>query len=125
MPCVQIPTLNRVGPNHYATHQPEHTIPPRLNYALQKRQEQLPTTIRAVAWRAQLCLFHRYKDLRARGLQHNKICVAIARELVGFMWRIEQGQPLTMYGSAEIIEEQPHDVTSSIHEDYACSSCQK
>ncbi len=67
-----------------------YRFPPRLNYALQKRQEQLPSTIRAIAWRAQLRLHHRYQKLRARGLQHNKICVAIARELVGFIWSIGQ-----------------------------------
>lgn len=67
-----------------------YRFPPRLNYALQKRQEKLPAAIRAIAWRAQLRLHHRYQRLTARGLQPNKICVAIARELVGFIWSIGQ-----------------------------------
>jgi hypothetical protein len=61
---------------------------------LQKRQEQQPADIRSIAWRAQLRLNHRYRKLSARGVQHNKICVAIARELAGFVWSI--GQQVTI-----------------------------
>jgi transposase len=57
---------------------------------LQKRQEGQPAVIRDIAWRAQVRLTHRYRRLTARGLQHNKVCVAIARELVGFVWSISQ-----------------------------------
>jgi hypothetical protein len=35
-------------------------------------------------------LCHRYRRLNARGVQHNKVCVAIARELLGFIWDIGQ-----------------------------------
>ena len=55
---------------------------------LQVRQESQPPEIRAIAWRAQLRLSHRYRRLTARGLQHNKTCVALARELAGFIWDI-------------------------------------
>jgi transposase len=65
-----------------------YRFPARIGLALQRRQElQLPA-ICAIAWRAQLRLSHRYRRLRARGLQHNKICVALARELAGFIWDI-------------------------------------
>jgi transposase len=67
-----------------------YRFPPRITAPLQKRQEQQPAHIRAIAWRAQLRLTHRYRRLKARGLQHNKICVAIARELAGFLWNIGQ-----------------------------------
>jgi transposase len=67
-----------------------YRFPPRLTPALQRRQEQQPPDIRAIAWRAQLRLSHRYRRLKARGVQHNKICVAIARELSGFLWSIGQ-----------------------------------
>jgi len=60
----------------------------RISRDLQLRQEQQPPAIRAIAWRAQLRLNHRYRRLAARGLQHNKLCVAIARELVGFIWDV-------------------------------------
>lgn len=63
-----------------------YRFPARVSRALQMRQERQPPAIRAIAWRAQLRLSHRYRRLTARGLQHNKLCVAIARELVGFIW---------------------------------------
>jgi transposase len=72
-----------------------YRFPPRITPALQKRQEHQPADIRAIAWHAQLRLSHRYRRLKARGLQHNKICVAIARELAGFLWNI--GQRVTVY----------------------------
>ena len=65
-----------------------YRFPPRITLPLQKRQEQQPAVIRAIAWRAQLRLNHRYRQLTFRGIQHNKVCVAIARELVRFVWDI-------------------------------------
>ncbi len=65
-----------------------YRFPARLSRTLQVRQERQPPEIRDIAWRAQLRLSHRYRRLKARGLQHNKICVAIARELTGFLWDI-------------------------------------
>ena len=44
--------------------------------------------IRDIAWRAQLRLAQRYRRLSARHLHYNKVCVAIARELAGFIWDI-------------------------------------
>jgi transposase len=67
-----------------------YRFPPRITVPLQKRQEQQPAAVRAIAWRAQLRLNHRYRHLTARGVQHNKVCVAIARELAGFVWSIGQ-----------------------------------
>jgi transposase len=60
----------------------------RLSRSQQLRQEGQPPAIRAIAWRAQLRLAHRYRHLTARGLHHNKACVAIARELAAFIWDI-------------------------------------
>jgi len=65
-----------------------YRFPARISPALQMRQERQPPDIRAIAWRAQLRLNHRYRRLKARGLQHNKICVALARELAAFVWDI-------------------------------------
>jgi transposase len=67
-----------------------YRFPPRITVPLQKRQEQQLPAVRAIAWRAQLRLNHRYRQLSARGVQHNKVCVAIARELAGFVWSIGQ-----------------------------------
>jgi transposase len=70
-----------------------YRFPPRISTTLQKRQEHQPKAIREIAWRAQLRLSHRYRHLKARGLPHKKICVAIARELTGFIWHIGQLTP--------------------------------
>jgi transposase len=71
-----------------------YRFPARISLPLQKRQEGQPALIREIAWKAQLRLAHRYRRLSARGLQHNKVCVAIARELTGFVWSI--GQQVTI-----------------------------
>jgi transposase len=61
---------------------------PRIGAAAQRRAEDLPQAIREVAWNAQLRLSGRFVRLRARGVQINKVCVAVARELAGFVWAI-------------------------------------
>jgi transposase len=70
---------------------------PRLGYRAQRRQEGLSEAIRAHAWKAQLRLTARFAKLRARNVQINKICVAVARELAGFIWAIARttAQPVT------------------------------
>jgi transposase len=60
----------------------------RIGRTIQRRQEALPEHIRAMAWKAQLRLTRRFAVLQGRGLQKNKACVAIARELTGFVWAI-------------------------------------
>jgi transposase len=60
----------------------------RMSVVLQKRQEGQPKAVRDIAWRAQLRLAQRSRRLSARHLHHNKVCVAIARELAGFIWDI-------------------------------------
>jgi transposase len=67
-----------------------YRFPARMSHALQIRQEGQSAEIRAIAWRAQLRLCHRYRRLTARGLQYNKVCIAIARELTGYIWDIGQ-----------------------------------
>ncbi len=58
---------------------------------LQKRQEGQSKVIRDIAWKAQLRLSHRYRHLRlGRKLHQNIICIAIARELTGFIWDVAQ-----------------------------------
>jgi transposase len=61
---------------------------PRLGYQAQRRAEDLPQAIRDLAWKAQLRLTARFARLAARGVQINKVCVAVARELAGFVWAI-------------------------------------
>ena len=61
---------------------------PRVGYQAQRRQEDLPESARAIAWKAQLRLTERYAKLHARGVTRNKVCVAVARELAGFVWAV-------------------------------------
>lgn len=58
---------------------------------LQIRQQGQDKAICDIAWRAQLRLTQRYRHLRlGRKLHQNKVCIAIARELAGFIWDIGQ-----------------------------------
>lgn len=61
---------------------------PRVGYRAQRRQEALCEPVRATAWKAQLRLTERFAKLSARGVTPNKVCVAVARELAGFVWAI-------------------------------------
>ena len=60
----------------------------RIGPRAQARQAGLPEELRADAWKAQLRLTQRFAALDARGVQRNKVCVAVARELAGFIWAI-------------------------------------
>jgi transposase len=70
---------------HYAT-------PPKVSAHLSRRQQGQPNEVRAISWRAQHRLHHRYTRLLGRGLQRNKAMVAIARELCGFIWELLRTQ---------------------------------
>lgn len=63
-----------------------YRFPARMTRDLQIRQEGQPQAVRDIAWRAQLRLCQRYRRLDARGVHRNKVCVAVARELAGFIW---------------------------------------
>jgi transposase len=65
-----------------------YRFPARITRRLLLRQEGQSKTVREIAWRAQLRLGHRYRRLSSRKLHQNKICVAIARELAGFVWDV-------------------------------------
>ena len=62
---------------------------PRVSRPIQMRQEGQPKAVRDIAWRAQLRLTYRFRKLNAgRKMTQNKCCVAVARELAGFIWDI-------------------------------------
>lgn len=60
----------------------------RVSPIIARRQAQLPKAVTDIAWVAQTRLCSRYRRLAARRVHHNKIVVAIARELCGFVWAI-------------------------------------
>ncbi len=70
---------------HYVT-------PPKVSQQLSRRQEGQPQEIRAISWKAQNRLHGRFARLSARRLQRNKVLVAIARELCGFIWELLRRQ---------------------------------
>lgn len=62
---------------------------PRVSRPIELRQQGQPKAIRDIAWRAQLRLAYRFRKLNAgRKMTQNKCCVAVARELAGFIWDI-------------------------------------
>ena len=58
----------------------------RVSPIIARRQSGIEKSLTDLAWRAQQRLCARLRRLSARGLQRNKIVVAIARELSGFVW---------------------------------------
>jgi transposase len=60
--------------------------PPRGSAALRKRRAGQPARVIALADRAHQRLSRRYRRMTARGKPHNKVVVAVARELVGSLW---------------------------------------
>lgn len=60
--------------------------PARRTAHLQRRLEGQPQVVQDIAWKAQVRLCGRYRKMRARGINRNKVVTAIAREMVGFLW---------------------------------------
>ena len=75
-----------------AAHSYRH--PPREAYRLKKRAEGVAPGVRAIAWKAQVRLNQRYRSLSARGKPRQKVLVALARELAGFLWAVGQERTL-------------------------------
>jgi len=67
--------------------------PPRLGKALAHRSQGQPPAVRAQAWRAQQRLHRRYRHLVGHGKRPPVAVVAIARELVGFLWAALTQEP--------------------------------
>ena len=69
--------------SHYS-----HT--PRVSPNLSARQAGQSQEVKAIAWRAQNRLNYRFKKLSARSLHRNKVVVAVARELCGFILELHE-----------------------------------
>jgi transposase len=68
--------------------------PAKISRHLQLRIEGLPKAATDIAWKAQVRLCKRYRQLTARGKHANQVVVAIARELAAFMWAIARTVPI-------------------------------
>ena len=67
---------------------------PRVGEALAARQRGQDPLVLERAWRAQQRLHRRWARMAGRGKPHQKVVVAVARELAGFVWAIATHQPL-------------------------------
>ena len=65
-----------------------YAAPPKVSKELSRRQQNQSRVVRLISWKAQNRLHQRYCRLMARRLQRNKVIVAVARELCGFIWEL-------------------------------------
>lgn len=67
---------------------------PKVGYQLARRQRGQDAVVVERAWRCQQRLYQRWQRMAGRGKPQQKIVVACARELAGFIWAIATDQPL-------------------------------
>ena len=67
---------------------------PKVGYELSRRQRGQDVVVVERAWRCQQRLYRRWQRMAGRGKPSQKIVVACARELAGFVWAIATEQPL-------------------------------
>ena len=67
-----------------------YRYPAKISREMQMRQEGLPREVIDIAWRAQTRLCKRYVYMSKRGKNYNVIMVAIAREMIAFIWAISR-----------------------------------
>jgi transposase len=65
-----------------------YRFPARQTMHLKRKAAAAPEAAKAIAWRAQKRLCGRYQALIRAGKNTKQACVAVARELVGFIWDI-------------------------------------
>ena len=96
-------TISKAGNSHArwllieAAH--HYRLEPKIGAALGKRQEGLSEEIKRCSWKAQSRLHLRTMKLWARGLNRNKVTVAVARELCGFVWQVFQIMAAKMHAT--------------------------
>ena len=72
-----------------------YRMPARISSVLLKRQQELPEKVCRIAWRAQLRLCSRFRQMRARGKATQVVTTAIARELIAFLWAMAKQVPVS------------------------------
>jgi len=68
-------------------------LPPKVSAPLALRQRELPPAYRELSWKVQVRLHKRGWHLLHRGVMKPKVCVALARELCGFVWDLLRRVP--------------------------------
>lgn len=69
--------------------------PPRVGGGLKRRQAGHPTAVTELAWKAQVRLHKRFGRLLGRGKLAQQAVVAVARELLGFVWALARAAATT------------------------------
>jgi transposase len=69
--------------------------PANVSRHLPRRLETSPKAIQDLSWKAHVRRCTRDRNLMARGKPANQVVVAMARELVGFMWAMAPQIPVT------------------------------
>jgi len=62
---------------------------PKVSKELTRRQEGVNKEVKELSWRMQNRLYNRYLKLRLRQKEMNKCIIAIAREILGFLWELQ------------------------------------
>lgn len=69
-----------------------YRLPPKIGEALAGRQRAIPAAHRAevkkISWKCQQRLYHKHSRLGARRKMKQKVQIALARELCGFVWAL-------------------------------------
>lgn len=65
-----------------------HRFPAKQTAHLVRKAKNASPEAKAIAWRAQKRLCGRYRTLIGAGKNQKVVCVAVARELIGFVWDI-------------------------------------
>lgn len=69
-----------------------YRLPPKLSPALSERQAAIAVkdraTVQKISWKCQNRLYHKARRLRARLKMKQKVQIALARELCGFVWAV-------------------------------------
>ena len=73
-----------------------YRYPAKVSRHLQLRLENQPQVMHDISWKAHVRLCKRSQRLVAKGKHAHVVTVAIARELVGFVWAIAKEVPLTL-----------------------------
>ena len=60
----------------------------RKSRTIEMRAEKTSERVQAIAWEGQKRLCGRYQKLLSLGKLKQKVCTAVAREMVGFVWAI-------------------------------------
>jgi transposase len=78
-----------------------YRLKPKVAPTLSARQDGQGKEVKALSWRAQNRLHDKHRRLTARRLNANKITVAVARELSGFLWELQNKCGLAIPGGNE------------------------